>query len=70
MSRASTAETGKPVGADAAAGKATFVSILGVERARAQAQLLVGQAVAHLDVFEERAELLRQVARFVVNRRT
>ncbi len=64
-----TAETGKPVGADAAAGKATFVSILGVERARAQAQLLVGQAVAHLDVFEDRAELLRQVARFVVNRR-
>jgi farnesyl diphosphate synthase len=63
-------ETGKPVGADAAAGKATFVSILGVERARAQAQLLVDQAVAHLDLFEQRAELLRQVARFVVNRRT
>ncbi len=65
----SAAETGKPVGADAAAGKATFVSILGVERARAQARLLVDQAVAHLDLFEQRAELLRQVARFVVNRR-
>jgi farnesyl diphosphate synthase len=64
------AETGKPVGADAASGKATFVSILGVERARAQAQLLVGQAIAHLEPFENRAELLRQVARFVVNRRT
>jgi farnesyl diphosphate synthase len=63
-------ETGKPVGADAAAGKATFVSILGVERARAQAGLLVDQAVAHLDLFGQRAELLRQVARFVVNRRT
>jgi len=63
-------ETGKPVGADAAAGKATFVSILGGERARAQAELLVEQAVAHLDLFEQRAELLRQVARFVVNRRT
>ena len=63
-------ETGKPVGADAAAGKATFVSILGVERARAQAELLVGQAVAHLDLFEQRAELLRQVARFVIDRRT
>jgi len=66
----STAETGKPVGADAAAGKATFVSILGAERARAQAELLVDQAVAHLDLFVQRAELLRQVARFVVNRRT
>ncbi len=66
----SAAETGKPVGADAAAGKATFVSILGVERARAQAELLVGQAVAHLDLFEGRAELLRQAARFVISRRT
>ena len=66
----SAAETGKPVGADAAAGKATFVSILGAERARAQAELLVDQAAAHLDLFEQRAELLRQVARFVVNRRT
>jgi farnesyl diphosphate synthase len=65
----SAAEIGKPVGADAAAGKATFVSILGVERARAQAGLLVDQAVAHLDLFEQRADLLRQVARFVVNRR-
>jgi len=63
------AETGKPVGADAAAGKATFVSILGVARARAQAELLVRQAVAHLDLFEQRAELLRQVARFVIARR-
>jgi farnesyl diphosphate synthase len=65
----SAGETGKPVGQDAAAGKATFVSILGIERARAQAQLLVAQAAAHLDMFEDRAELLRQAARFVVERR-
>ncbi|MGH7110046.1 MAG: polyprenyl synthetase family protein, partial [Stellaceae bacterium] len=63
-------ETGKPVGADAAAGKATFVSILGPARARAQAERLVRQAVAHLDLFEQRAELLRQAARFVITRRT
>jgi farnesyl diphosphate synthase len=62
-------ETGKPTGSDAAAGKATFVSILGAERARAQAEHLVRQAVAHLDPFEERAELLRSAARFVVDRR-
>jgi farnesyl diphosphate synthase len=66
----SAGETGKPVGQDAAAGKATFVSILGAERARAQAELLVRQAVAHLDLFKERAELLREAARFVVERRT
>ena len=62
-------KTGKPVGQDAAAGKATFVSILGVERARAQAELLVQQAVAHLEIFDNRTELLRQAARFVVERR-
>ena len=66
----SSGETGKPVGRDAAAGKATFVSILGVERARAQAGLLVRQAVAHLDLFKERANLLRDAAHFVVDRRT
>jgi farnesyl diphosphate synthase len=65
----SAAETGKPVGSDAAAGKATFVSILGAERARAQAAHLVRQAVAHLDLFEKKADLLRQAAHFVINRR-
>ena len=66
----SAAETGKPVGADIASGKATFVSILGVTRARAQAELLISQAIAHLDLFEHRAELLREAARFVITRRT
>jgi len=60
---------GKKVGKDASAGKATFVSILGVDRARLQAQMLVEQAVAHLDIFEHDADLLRNVARFVVERR-
>ena len=63
-------ETGKPVGADVASGKATFVSILGAARARAQAELLTQQAIAHLDLFEQRAELLREAARFVITRRT
>ena len=66
----SAAETGKPVGADAAAGKATFVSALGAGRAREQAALLVHQAVAHLDLFDGRADLLREAARFVITRRT
>ncbi len=66
----SAGETGKPVGQDVAAGKATFVSILGRERARSQAQLLVNQAMRHLDLFEEKANLLKQAARFVIDRRT
>jgi farnesyl diphosphate synthase len=65
----SSGETGKPVGQDIAAGKATFVSILGIERARAQAQLLVTQAVTHLDLFDAKADMLREAARFVVERR-
>jgi farnesyl diphosphate synthase len=66
----SAAETGKPVGSDAAAGKATFVTILGLERARGQAAALIRQAVSHLDLFEKKADLLRQAADFVINRRT
>jgi farnesyl diphosphate synthase len=64
------AEIGKTPGKDAAAGKATFVSILGLERARAQADLLARQAAAHLEPFGEAADLLRQAAKFVVARRT
>lgn len=63
-------EVGKAVQKDATAGKATFVSILGVERARTQAQMLAEQAVKHLDPFEEKADLLRDVARYVVERRS
>jgi len=60
---------GKRTGKDAAAGKATFVSILGTDRARAQARMLAEQAVQHLDLFDERADLLRQAAHFVITRR-
>ncbi len=62
------AEVGKKTGKDAAAGKATFVSLLGRERAREQAGLLADQAAAHLDSFEEKGKLLRDLAYFVVNR--
>ena len=39
-------------------------------RARAQAELLARQAAAHLDLFDERADLLREAAQFVITRRT
>ncbi len=63
------AETGKAVGKDAMQGKATFVSILGPKRAREQAKILSEQAITHLAIFDEKAKLLRDVARFVVERR-
>ena len=63
------AEVGKKIGKDQAAGKATFVSLLGVERARTQARMIGEQAVRHLDIFDERADSLREMATFVVERR-
>jgi farnesyl diphosphate synthase len=62
------AKTGKRVGKDADAGKETFVSLLGADRARQQAQMLVEQAIDHLHAFGEEAELLRDIARFAVSR--
>jgi len=62
------AKTGKRVGKDAAAGKETFVSLLGLERARQQASLLVDQAIQHLAGFGAEADTLRTIARFAVER--
>jgi farnesyl diphosphate synthase len=59
---------GKRVGKDEAAGKSTFVSLMGVERARAQAQILVEQSITHLRGFDSRADLLRAIATFAVAR--
>ncbi len=59
---------GKATGKDAEAGKATFVSLLGVDRARQQAAMLVDQAIAHLASFGAEADLLRAIARYVVER--
>ena len=60
--------TGKAVGKDQAAGKATFLSLLGVERAREQAKMLVNQAIAHLGTYGAEADLLRAIARYVIER--
>ena len=62
-------EVGKRTHKDDGAGKATFVSVLGVERARAQSDMLAQQAVQHLEIFPETAAPLRALASFVVNRR-
>ena len=62
------ATAGKAVGKDAAAGKATFLSLLGPERARSQADALVEQAVNHLGQWGAEADLLRAIARYAVER--
>lgn len=62
------AAAGKALRKDAQAGKETFVSLLGVDRAREQARMLVDQAVGHLASHGEEADLLRALARFIVER--
>ncbi|MEO7602383.1 MAG: polyprenyl synthetase family protein [Sphingomicrobium sp.] len=62
------AVAGKRLQKDADAGKATFVSVLGQDRARQQAQLLVDQAIEHLASHGQEADLLRAIARFAVER--
>jgi farnesyl diphosphate synthase len=59
---------GKRTGKDAEAGKATFVSVLGPERAEQQARLLVSQAIEHLATHGAEADLLRALARFAIDR--
>lgn len=61
---------GKAVAKDAEAGKATFISLLGVEGARNRAAELVDSAVARLDLFGQNAFLLKDIARFMIERRS
>lgn len=62
------ARTGKRVGKDDAAGKATFVSLLGLDAARRMAADLTAKAEAALVGYKESAGNLRQLARFVIDR--
>ena len=65
---ASTATLGKTAGKDAQQGKATYVSAMGVARARALAEELRAGALAALEPFGDRALRLRQLADFIVLR--
>jgi farnesyl diphosphate synthase len=63
-----TAQVGKQTGKDAAAGKATFVSVLGIPGAKARLAQLVAEAEAALAPFGQTAAVLIEGARFVANR--
>ena len=62
------AAAGKRTGKDAKAGKATFVSLLGPERAAQQSRVLVEQGIDHLSDHGEEADMLRAIARFAIER--
>lgn len=61
-------KAGKALQKDAAAGKETFVSLMGLDRAKEQAQILVDQAIEHLSSYGKEADLLRDIARYIVER--
>jgi farnesyl diphosphate synthase len=62
------ATAGKALHKDAAAGKATFVSLLGLDAARARAKSLVSEACDALSPYGPKADLLREAARFTIAR--
>lgn len=60
---------GKRVGKDAEAGKATFVSLLGLDQAKSRARALVEEANEALGNYDAAADPLRAVAKFAISRR-
>ncbi len=59
---------GKALQKDAKAGKGTFVSLMGLERAKQQADMLVAQANEHLSSYGAEADLLRAIANYITER--
>jgi len=59
---------GKKLRKDGDRGKETFLTLLGLNRAREQARMLVDQAVSHLHAYGPEADLLRDIARYTLER--
>ena len=64
----STEQLGKQQGSDASNGKSTYTSILGLERARREAAELFDHSIQALQCFGEKADPLRAIAGFIVQR--
>jgi len=64
-----TEELGKKVGADREHGKVTFPAFLGVEASKERARKAIDDAIESLSLFDQRADPLRSIARFIIERR-
>ena len=62
------AAVGKALRKDEGAGKETFLSLLGADRAREQSRMLVDQAIEHLKSYGPEADMLREIARYTLER--
>ena len=60
---------GKGLQKDVSAGKATFVSLLGIEDAKLRAKELIEEAIDALSDYGDKAEPMRQVAKFIIERK-
>jgi geranylgeranyl diphosphate synthase type II len=61
---------GKSVRKDQAQGKATYPALFGVSESRRQAEALLNRAISHLKFFDSKADPLREIARFILERST
>jgi geranylgeranyl diphosphate synthase type II len=61
---------GKSVRKDQAQGKATYPALFGLSESRRQAEALMSEAIDHLKFFDHRADPLREIARFILQRST
>lgn len=59
---------GKPIGSDLKLDKATYPSVLGIEKSKELGKKAVNDAIEALSIFDERAEPLRLIARYIVER--
>jgi geranylgeranyl diphosphate synthase type II len=61
-------QLGKPAGSDAKHGKATYPALFGLTETKRLAQEAIDTAIASLDMFDAKADPLREIARYILNR--
>lgn len=64
----SSKDLGKTAGKDIEAGKATLVSLMGTEQARTYANELIEQAISEMQIFDNKADVLKSLAAYILNR--
>lgn len=65
-----TEEIGKDAGSDEARGKATYPAVMGLSAAKEEAQTMMDEALRALDIFGAEAEPLREIAKYIVKRKS
>ena len=63
-------DVGKKIGKDDGAGKATLISVLGLEGAKLEARRVTDRALSRLDALGSRADELRKLSEFVLSRKS